>query len=177
MSNEEYFNKQCEVIEYLSSRDDRDHSAIKTVIRCAVREACNFANDLPGYDNKKGATLVSREALSQIQEGDFSHLVGEHVVPISVVLQKLREAGKPRIHKISEIIKKFSTRAVITKCEDMLLRQAGLTTNMPKGWNGQDELARYKHVRIQTLEETYLDLYKRYNKSSKKDARKARASS
>jgi len=165
MKNEEYFEKQCEVIEYLCSRGDKDHSAIKFVIRCAVRQACNFATDLPGYDSKKGAGLVSKKAHTQILDGDFSGLIGEHVVPISVILRKLDALSSSSAKEIGVLIRRFCTRAVITKAEDSKLGKSGLKKKMPQGWDGGNEMARYDKVEIETLEISYQELLRKYNKS------------
>lgn len=162
MSNEEYFTKQCEVLEYLLSRKDKSHSAIKTVIRCATREACNFASNLPGYDNKLGAKLISKKAYKQISQGDRTNLIGEHIVPISIILIELNNLKIINFESITKTIKKYSTKAVITKSEDCKLRSDGLQKSMPENWCGNDIMARYKRAGIEVIEKTYKEVLKEF---------------
>jgi len=169
MKNEEYFTKQCEVLEYLLLRSDSEHSAIKTVIRCAAREACNFATELPGYDNKLGAKIISKKAFEQLSKGNKSELIGEHVVPISIVLTKLNNIKDISVTSISDLVKMYSTKAVITKEEDERLKDNKLQKNMPDDWCGKDIMSRYKYVNIEVKDMTYKEALKMYNKVLKCD--------
>ena len=72
--NENYFNKYCEIASQLLLRIDKDNPAIKSVIRFVVREAVNHATELPGHDNKKGASILSKNAYDQIKNGIYTGL-------------------------------------------------------------------------------------------------------
>jgi len=165
-NNGEYFKKYCEVTYDFLKREDRENPAIKSIIRYVVREACNHCSDLPGYDNKLGAEMVSALAEKQIAAGgNLAGLVGEHVVPVSVINKKLLElpASRLSIEEISITVKELSKRAVITKDEDQKLRQKQLSKKMPNGWkwDGHNEMARYAAVGIETLQVSYKEVVKK----------------
>jgi hypothetical protein len=152
-----YFKKYCEVLSLLLEREDKDNPAIKSTIRFLIREAINHATQLPGYDNKLGASHVSKGALNRIQENSISDLVGEHSVPISVVNTEIRKLEPPTVESIQSLIKKYSIRVVITKEEDERLRAAKLTKSMPIDWDHKEKFARYEKCSIEIVELTYKD--------------------
>ena len=130
-NNEKYFKTFCEVMQCVFEHKDCDNPAIKSIIRFLVREASNMCTELPGYDNKLGAELVSTEARKQIQSGDTSKLIGEHVIPVSIINKTLMNSKDKSLEKIEKTIKALSKRAVITKDEDAKLRKKGLSKKMP----------------------------------------------
>lgn len=164
--NDEYFKRYCEVVYALIKRDDRDNPAIKSIIRYVVREASNHCSDLPGYDNKLGAEIVSTSAYKQISDGAQSGFVGEHIVPVSVINKALLELSELNVEKISKTIRNLSKRAVITTTEDKLLKEKGLSKKMPDGWkwDGKNIMARYEAVGIKTKEINYKECKKKYRK-------------
>ncbi len=165
--NEIYFDKYCDIASWLLSRQDIENPAVKSVIRHTIREAINHATDLPGHDNKKGAGLVSEAAARQIERGCLTDLVGEHVVPISVIGKKLVGMRPLAAEDIKRELKAFSKRAVITKEEDDRLRTAGLVKQMPQGWDGVSWTARYDAVGISLVNESYAQLIKASSRSER----------
>ncbi|WP_415911919.1 hypothetical protein [Neptuniibacter sp. QD37_11] len=159
MSKKKYFLKYSEVLHQLINREDYDNPAIKDLIRYSLRQAINHATDLPGYDNKLGASLISEKALEQIENGDLDNLVGEHVVPVSEV-NRILHRGNRSLETIKNHILSFSTRAVITKQEDDVLRELGLSKQMPKSWDGESSLDRYEVANIRCVNKLYKDVIK-----------------
>lgn len=161
--NDEYFRKYCEVACSFLMRGDRDNPAIKSIIRYVVREASNHCSELPGYDNKLGAEIVSVSAYKQISEGNTSGLIGEHIVPVSIINKALLQLSDTSIEEISKTVKSLSKRAVITVEEDKRLKGKGLSKTMPEGWewNGHNVMARYETVGIDTLQTGYKDAVKK----------------
>ena len=160
-----YFEKYCEIIHLLMMRDDSENSAIKSVLRFTIREASNHCSDLPGYDNKLGSRFVSEKAFAQIKSGNTTGLVGEHIVPVSVINEMIIKSKKNDISGIQKLISRYSERATITKEEDGKLRQLTLNTKMPEGWDGEDMFARYKKAKIALKDITFKEAL-RYSKKS-----------
>lgn len=73
----------------------------------------------------------------------------EHVVPVSVIVNKVSELKKPTEEEIVKIVKEWTIIAAITQEEDADLRKGKLSKTMPKNWNGCDLFARYRKVGIQ----------------------------
>ena len=156
--NSDYFKVYCEVAAQLISREDKDSPAVKSIIRYVVREATNTSSKLPGYDNKLGAQLMSLAAYEQMRNGNFSNLIGEHVVPVSVILKLLDKFPSPNADKVAEIVGHYSKKAVITTHEDKSLRLAGLTNRMPDNWDGKKINARYEVLGIELVKSKYKEL-------------------
>jgi hypothetical protein len=159
--NKEYFEKYCLVLTDLLSREDKHNPAIKSIIRYVIREAVNHASDLPGYDNKLGAKVLSKNALSQIISKNTSDLIGEHVVPISIVNEILLNMTNPIKIVIEDTLRKFSLRAVITVDEDRILKSKNLTKNMPPNWDGEKIMARYVFCGIETEDISFKEAIKK----------------
>ncbi|HEY9189262.1 MAG TPA: hypothetical protein VIM88_00170 [Sulfurovum sp.] len=167
--NNYYFKIYSDLLYDLLSRyrDKIEVPSLKQVIRCLIREAINHATDLPGHDNKLGASMVSEEALELIKKhhGDNKALkgllVGEHLVPISVVNKLvLKNLPLDHQHELEKILKTFTNRAVITKKEHDKLNYNGLNKNMPEDWDGKNEKARYEKVDIALNEISYKKVLK-----------------
>lgn len=58
---------------------------------------------------------MSKLAYKQVLNGDKTNLIGEHIVPVSVILTELNKIKNINLNSISDTIKKHSTKAVITK--------------------------------------------------------------
>lgn len=149
--NEGYFEKYCDVAYLLLNRPDKTNPAMKSIIRHVIREAINHSSDLPGYDNKKGASIASLQAIKQIETGNIIGLVGEHVVPVSVVNERLINLQNPTKEVIAETIRSFNLRAIITESEDKTLKMAGLSKKMPVNWDTTNVMYRYEFVGIKTV--------------------------
>ncbi len=116
---------------------------------------------------------MSKLAYKQVLNGDKTNLIGEHIVPVSVILTELNKIKNINLNSISDTIKKHSTKAVITKPEDQRLRALGLQKPMPDNWCGNDIMARYKHAKIDLVDKPYKEVVKMYNKHFKMDEHKA----
>lgn len=157
--NSEYFKIYCELATELFNRSDKNSPAVKSVIRYVVREATNTSSDLPGYDNKLGAKYMSLSAGKQMAKGQFVNLIGEHIVPVSVIIKVLEDGDIFDEGHIARTIEKLSVKAVITKDEDMLLKEAGLSNRMPVNWDIANGIkARYKTVGIELTKSKYKEL-------------------
>lgn len=156
--NSDYFQIYCGLAAELYSRPDKDSAAIKSTIRFVIREATNTASNLPGYDNKLGSEFMSLKAEEQLKRGLFDNLVGEHIVPVSVIIKVLENGNDFSKENISSTIKKLSAKAVITKKEDDLLKKAGFSNKMPLNWNTGDIKARYDAVGIKLIDSKYKEL-------------------
>lgn len=162
MDNTTYFNTFCEIAFLLLNRNDKFSPPIKSIFRHTVREAINHSSDGPGYDNKLGAQFMSQNAFDQMKRGDLKNLVGDHAVPVSVVVDQIY--SDQQIYStsdISRIIRKLGVRAVITKQEDNILKKKKLTKNMPDDWDGISFDSRYKAVGIKLLDNQYMQFKKR----------------
>ena len=95
--------------------------------------------------------IVSAAARSQ---ADPQLIVKEHVVPLKVISQLLRELQNYSLDEIKKVLDKYTLFGTITKVEDSQLRAAGLTSAMPEGFFEPGHkyhdvlLARYQHVGI-----------------------------
>jgi hypothetical protein len=153
--NKEYSEKYCLILTDFLSRKDKHSPAMKGIIRYVIRAAVNTAKELPGYDNKLGAEIISKKALLQIKTGNLSGLIGEHAVPISIVNNMLLNMESPEKCIIEKTIQKFSLRAVITADEDIKLKNANLTKRMPPNWDGESVMTRYDFCEIPFVKIAY----------------------
>lgn len=153
--NSDYFQKYCEIASQLLSRPDKENTIIKSIIRYVVRGAVNHATELPGHDNKLGARYISKKAHDQIKKGNRNELIGEHIVPISVVNKLLLELDCPSESEVGNLIKKFSCRAVITTDEDKILKEKKFAKNMPPNWNRVSTMDRYEQSGIEIVNMTF----------------------
>jgi len=94
-------------------------------------------------------------ALEQVKSKQFSGLIFEHMVPKSKYIQKpCEEAAKKgslNENYMTELFQRYWKIAVITKEENSLLHG----TKMPKNWDGNDYLARYKESGIKLLKSPF----------------------
>lgn len=91
-----------------------------------------------GYVNKNGKAkwdlIFWKEYVSSNAEKltDKKLIIKEHVVPLKVISEKLKELGPEcSIEEVENLIDKYLHFATITKEEDMLLREFGLNHKMP----------------------------------------------
>ncbi|MDP3777561.1 MULTISPECIES: hypothetical protein [Methylotenera] len=94
--------------------------------------------------------------------GDRKQVVKEHVVPLRIITQMLTEhaaSGDFSCESIADLLDRYLVFATISKREDALLRQNGLTSQMPEGFYQMGNplhknlLARYLAVGIQLEEQ------------------------
>jgi hypothetical protein len=116
---------------------------------------------------KNGVLHASKDAkaikASSGKAWDKSGLVKEHVIPVSLIHERVVEALKrtpagpgaqsfpdnPRARQVAKIVEELTLLAWISKDEEARLRDktrdAGksLHKRMPTGWDGQEKFARY----------------------------------
>jgi hypothetical protein len=75
-------------------------------------------------------------------------LVVDHAVPVSALREMLWELSSFNIQELQSFLSRWYRLGVITAGEDRQLRQRGLTKSMPKAWDGEDALARYRVISL-----------------------------
>ena len=114
-----------------------------------------------GYVNKNGGAkwdlIFWKEWVSNDAQKltDKKLIVKEHVVPLKIITEKLKELGSDcSILEIKNVIDKYLHFATITKIEDAKLRTSGFNHKMPDEFYDSDSVlyedtfARYKKVGI-----------------------------
>lgn len=78
-------------------------------------------------------------------------VIHEHVIPHSIVMNKLLELDPLTDENIMSVLNKYYIICIITKEEDKRLNAAGLRRNMPPEWNEENGsvFARYEHDKVQ----------------------------
>lgn len=95
------------------------------------------------FDGKTdGCRYWSQKARHAKKSG--GKLIHEHVVPTSVIIEKLRKLRSPSPASVGRVLSKFRIGAVITDDEDKKLNAHGLRSKMPSGWDGKYVWARYR---------------------------------
>ena len=92
---------------------------------------------------------MSREALSQMQQGAATGLIAEHAVPVSVVNERVLELAEPTLDTIADLVLELTVLSVITEEEHDRLAAAGLRKTMPQAWDGLNAFSRYEAVGIE----------------------------
>src|SRR5438445_11525872 len=100
----DYFRRHCEILRYLLQLPDLENPAVKHHIRHAIREASNHASTGPGYDGKSSAQYMSVAAREQMEKGDFSGLINEHLVPVSELTRMIVSEGCTGWERIAQIL-------------------------------------------------------------------------
>lgn len=104
-------------------------------------------------DRKKPDCQIVSAGVDKLAQGfDLKDVRGgwtfEHIVPICVIQNLLAKTAD--VSKQRGILEKYAIACLVTKDEDALLREHGLTNSMPRTWrNGDDEFARYRQVGIE----------------------------
>lgn len=152
IQDEEGVKGHCEVIFTLISQlGINPHT--KHHIRAAVREASNKITPRKGQSLKERAHYMSTEAYEKMKNRLFSNLIADHMVPISVVNEKILKLDSYSIESIKEIIQRYAGICVITKEENKTLGDKyKLNQRMPKDWDGINISARYKIAGIKYVE-------------------------
>lgn len=156
-----HFLEHCEIAALLVNRADRKHPSVEHHIREAVREASNHVAFGPG-SAKHSAQYMSVDAQAQMEAGDTTGLIAEHVVPVSRLNElvfKEHEEHPATEESIAGILRAHTVRAVITSAEDQRLRALKLHKVMPEG--SGDLMSRYSAARIDLVPNRYAELVKR----------------
>jgi hypothetical protein len=171
----------CLILNSLDKLNEGNHKyqnvnnpAYKHHIRGAIRSAtCNVVG-CESSDSKKRAHYMSKAAKQQMLSGKMDELMGEHVVPVSLINAKVvelyqskKKIGKEiEVHEIIKIVKDWSVHAVITKKEDSKLKEAKLTKKMPPDWDRKNVFARHDKVGIVLIPNEYAALIKKKKKKN-----------
>jgi hypothetical protein len=154
-SNQERARNFCTIASFILKGMPRNHAtnfAVREVLRKAVTYSC------PGYkggDSKRNVKYVSLEAERALQDRAGAREV-DHVVPQGILIKRVYEERIYEIESLMQLVSDppYSVTALITKAEHQKL-SGKLKKAMPAGWDGQDDLARYKQVgiRLKAVEE------------------------
>lgn len=109
------------------------------LIRFCVRGATKHYNTL-----HPGTTYTSTKA-AELPKG--SSTIREHPVPVSELNKRLAKIDTAE--EMMALLPLYSNIVIVTEEEDRRLREAKLTSCMPKDWDGIDIFARYKVVGIE----------------------------
>ena len=160
IQDEEGVRGHCEVISTLIGQlGINPHT--KHHIRAAVREVSNKITPRRGKSLKERAHYMSIEAYERMKKGSFSDLIADHMVPISVVNEKILNLDSYSIETIKGIIHQYAGICVITKEENKTLgNKYKLNQRMPEDWDGINISARYKTAGIEYVENQLKELSK-----------------
>lgn len=130
-------------------------------LNCIRRVLSNSKDHIKHGDPKRMYSQYIRYALDEISDLNFctserakglkrKDVIHDHVIPHSIVMNKLLSLKEPSNESIMKVIKKFYILCAITKEEDGLLNSAGYRSKMPDGWNEEKDsvFARYESVGI-----------------------------
>lgn len=134
---------------------------IEEKLECIKKVILNSKEHIKAGDPTRVYSQYVRYALDEVKGLNFctskeakglkrKEVIHEHVVPHSIVMNKLLSLDPLTNENIMSIIQKYYVICAITKEEDKRLNTAGLKSKMPEGWDvGNDNIfARYKSVGI-----------------------------
>jgi len=130
-------------------------------LECIRKAVSNSKEHIKAKDPRRVYSQYIRYALDEVSDLNFcvsnaakglkrKDVIYEHVVPHSIVMNKLLSLD-PLTHKnIMSVLEKYFVICAITKEEDKRLNSAGLRSKMPEGWNEHNDsvFARYETVGI-----------------------------
>ena len=82
------------------------------------------------------------------------NLVYDHAVPFRYLQAELLGLSDVTMQSVANALSRFETIVLITKEEDSRLSAAGYGSKMPPDWDGRDDLARYRAIGIELIENT-----------------------
>jgi hypothetical protein len=152
----EYFQKHCEIVSMLVSRGDKHHTAVKHHIRAAIREASNHICFSAGSP-KHSAQYMSLAAKKALKIDSKVKLIMEHVVPVSILNEKIFALESPTSQAIEQVLLNTVIRAVITPEEDASLKNLKLSKSLP---DINNLFSRYEKAEISLVKNDYKNLSK-----------------
>ena len=98
-------------------------------------------------DEVKGLNFCTSKEAKGLKRKEVTH---EHVIPHSIVMNKLLSLDSLTNENIMSILQKYYVICAVTKEEDKRLNAAGLKSKMPDGWDETNDnvFARYESVGI-----------------------------
>lgn len=134
---------------------------IEQKLECIKRVIFNTKEHIRYGDPKRMYSQYIRYALDEVSELNFcaskrakglkrKDVIHEHVVPHSIIMNKLLSLETLNNENIMSVIERFYILCAITREEDKLLNAAGYRSKMPDGWNEETDsvFARYELVGI-----------------------------
>lgn len=115
----------------------------------ALREPIHFLWERRAGSKTAAAHYRSRSAVG-LSFGNGT-LVYDHAVPFIYLQRRLLALETVDEPSIRALLQQLNLIALITKDEDQMLRSVGLNKSMPKDWDGNDPLARYKEIGIELM--------------------------
>jgi hypothetical protein len=75
----------------------------------------------------------------------------DHVIPLNIAIDRLlRSSGEP--DEVKSILDDWVLSCLITREEHTRLKDLGLQSSMPPGWDGRDKFARYRAAGIEVVD-------------------------
>ncbi len=138
---------------------------IEQKLECLKAVICNSQRHVRAKDPRRIYSQYIRYALDEFVNLNLcssvearglarKHIIYEHVVPHSIVMDRLLSLNQPTNDELLSVIRKFFIICTITREEDKRLNAAGLRSKMPEGWNDKSDsvYARYDAVGISIIE-------------------------
>jgi hypothetical protein len=148
--SQERMRNFCAIASFILKGMPQNHAtkfAVREMLRKAVTYSCP---EYKGGSSKRNVKYVSREAEKALRERSAVP-EADHAIPIAALIKLVYERQMYELEELLRLVSdsKYSVTALVTKDEHEALTKAGLKTKMPPEWDGQTDLARYEHVRIQ----------------------------
>lgn len=94
----------------------------------------------------KGFKYYSHNAFDAVSRGE-KKFRRDHIFPKKILKQMLLKMSAPSPGEVRNLMEAYGEICVVTIEEDARLKNAGLGSDMPPGWNtGDDVFARYREV-------------------------------
>jgi hypothetical protein len=135
----------CEAVRY--SKLARQLGAPASADAKAVREAIFFLWEAYGRSKHRTAAYRSVAATAS----NAGSLVYDHVVPFNLLHKQLLAVDILSPGSVRPLLEGGAAAALITQAEDRALTAMGLQSRMPEGWDGRDQLARYRAAKIEIV--------------------------
>lgn len=137
-----------------------DYAIARQILAEGIRKIHDQAHSQRGKGKYLGHALWSKKALALLDQADGRisaikrELAHEHVIPVSVVIDKLLELGSNADPESCEkVIRTWSIVAIVTRDENAVLSRYKLGKTMPPSWDGKDPWARYRHADVNLLDQ------------------------
>ena len=149
MSETERLSLICEAVAF--SRSARLAGSPVVAYSRAVREVLFTLWESYGRSKHASARYRSRGSIGEnVGRAD---LIYDHAIPLTLVLNELQAVEELRPENIQPILDRRLAAALITMDENKRLTSLGLRSRMPDGWDGVDQLARYRAAGIEVFEQ------------------------
>ncbi|RTQ99847.1 hypothetical protein [Halomonas nitroreducens] len=120
-----------------------------SVFSKALREPIHFL-----WERRAGSKTAAAQYRSISAVGlsfGKGKLVYDHAVPFICLQRRLLVLDTVDEPSNRALLERLNLIALITKDEDEILKSAGLNKSMPKDWDGNDPLARYREMGIELI--------------------------